>query len=1065
MRDNRRNTTGWIKKSLGLLASLPASTLSNTAPLPSTGSSSETNTDTTILFAQGVTIQGVSAGDYSGYSLASVDDVNDDGIADFVIGAPYTAPPGKFRAGTVYLIWGKNDSSWSSVFELSDLGTNGVVINGNFSSANCGYSVASADVNNDGIPDLLMGAPLAAPGGRSSAGVTYIVWGKNDTWPLTLELSALGTNGVAIHGALSRDESGYSVASAGDVNGDGIPDLVIGAPYASPGDRSFAGVTYVLWGKNGTWPLTIELSALDETIGCIINGALAGDYSGWSVASVDLNGDGIADLVTGAYLADLPGGSGAGIAYVVWGKNGTWPLFLELSTLGTKGVAINGVGQAYYTGWSVASIDLNGDGISDLAIGAYRATPGGRSIAGITYVVWGKKGTWSPVIELSILGTQGVAINGALANDGSGSSVAASDVNDDGIPDLVIGARLASPGDQLNAGMAYVIFGKKGTWQTSLELADLDETTGFALKGVSEQDGTGWSAASARDVNSDGIDDFLVGAPVGSSLSSGFTYLVFGCRTFYPTLTNQLTIGQGEKVSLTPANLNLSNQTISVTYLASNISHGQFESTLAPGTPITLFTSDAIANDQIYFVHDNSTEAPSYRIVPQGSALLTLSSLPAAINFTYVAPTTPAPTTTPTTAIPTSAAPTTAAPTTAAPTTAAPTTAAPTTAAPTTAAPTSAAPTTAAPTSAAPTSAAPTSAAPTTAAPTSAAPTSVPTTPAPTSETPTAVPTIFIPRSSSQIALIIVLSIISAVIIALFLLHYRNQKKMRRAVTTLALEMEGSSANQINGALSLLAEQLFNQIKTTGLFGYRNDEMTRGYLQGLQLLLAKLKEQGMDPTAMDPAQRDLLLKQIINAIKNQLVTQKNPGRQFLSFYTPYFSPTDLIREAPNIAASLVSSLFSVTTDDQTKINFSAFPLLHYLKMEMDLIDDFNSLKGLEYLQTFSLLIQAFSKKNVNILNMTEPQLQLFATKLSDVLKKYLKEPEDTITPNIAGSSRDPMREPLLSLNAEKTDQSNSLDLEKVKRHLSTIVNATLKKHEPNAAPSVPAAASHSAIVT
>ena len=213
-----------------------------------------------------------------------------------------------------------NDRNALSVLD----GTNGFTLFGIDPLDRSGRSVSSAgDVNGDGYDDLIIGAPGADPGGKDSAGETYVVYGgasAPDTDGM-FDLSALdGTNGFTLSGIDRFDASGHSVSSAGDVNGDGYDDLIIGARGADPnGDRS--GETYVVYG-GASAPGTdgvLDLSALDGTNGFTLNGIDVRDESGYSVSSAgDVNGDGYDDLVIGARLAD-PNEGRSGETYVIYG--------------------------------------------------------------------------------------------------------------------------------------------------------------------------------------------------------------------------------------------------------------------------------------------------------------------------------------------------------------------------------------------------------------------------------------------------------------------------------------------------------------------------------------------------------------------------------------------------------------------------------------------------------------------------------------------------------------------------------------------------------------------------
>jgi hypothetical protein len=181
-------------------------------------------------------------------------------------------------------------------FNLSALdGINGFVINGS-----SGFFVSGAgDVNGDGIADLIIGARGANPNGNDRAEESYVVFGSSAGFSPSLELSTLdGTNGFVINGIDSEDYSGFSVSSAGEVNGDGIADLIIGAPFADPNSNfnSDTGESYVVFGSSAGFSPSLELSTLDGTNGFVINGIDRNDISGASVSSAgDVNGDGIAD--------------------------------------------------------------------------------------------------------------------------------------------------------------------------------------------------------------------------------------------------------------------------------------------------------------------------------------------------------------------------------------------------------------------------------------------------------------------------------------------------------------------------------------------------------------------------------------------------------------------------------------------------------------------------------------------------------------------------------------------------------------------------------------------------
>ena len=283
----------------------------------------------------------------------------------------------------------------------------------------------------------------------------------------------------SFNGFAPSDEYGISVASAGDVNGDGYDDIIIGAPQ-NDASGSDAGSAYIYFGGTN----------VNSTVDVILRGEAANDLFGISVSSAgDVNGDGYADVIVGAYGNN----SSKGRAYIFYGG---------AIMNNTADVILTGESANDYFGISVSSAgDVNGDGYADVVVGAY----GYSGYEGRAYIFYGNP---------SMDNTADVTFTGETAPDYFGAYVSsAGDVNGDGYKDILIGAS----GHNNYTGRAYIFYG--GT--------SMDNTADVILNGETNLSYFGFSVSSADDVNGDGYSDIIIGSFRYNSFK-GRAYIFYG---------------------------------------------------------------------------------------------------------------------------------------------------------------------------------------------------------------------------------------------------------------------------------------------------------------------------------------------------------------------------------------------------------------------------------------------------------------------------------------------------------------------------------------------------------
>ncbi len=367
------------------------------------------------LSAADAQFTGEAAGDQAGGGVSGAGDVNGDGYGDLLIGAPWNGDGGD-GAGAAYLVLGSaTPADLSLAYADSKYVGEAVDLDGD----GAGGSVSQAgDVDGDGLADMLVGAKGNGDGG-GSAGAAYLILGT--ATPTSIGLGAASARFI---GEFANDEAGTSVSAAGDVNGDGLGDMIIGAPRWG----SFAGNAYLVLGS--ATPSSLGLAAASARY----TGEAEYDEAAGSVAGAgDVDGDGLEDVIIGA-IGNSEGGSQAGAAYLILGSAS--PGDVDLSSADAE---YSGEEYRSYAGASVSTADdVNGDGFGDLVVGAYGNVDGG-TYNGAAYLLLG--GPSPGDLDLSAADAR---YTGEADWDNAGYSVSnAGDIDADGFGDLLVGARTA----------------------------------------------------------------------------------------------------------------------------------------------------------------------------------------------------------------------------------------------------------------------------------------------------------------------------------------------------------------------------------------------------------------------------------------------------------------------------------------------------------------------------------------------------------------------------------------------------------------------------------------------
>ncbi|WP_289665489.1 HYR domain-containing protein [Flavobacterium panacagri] len=567
--------------------------------------------------SNGFTVFGDTKVRESGFSVKTAGDVNNDGIDDFIIGAPGNYNPwyGKDKVykiihGAAFVVFGKS-TGFSPNIDLGLLdGTNGFAVRNDTPSNNfpeTGYDVSSAgDINGDGIDDFMISDPIRQSTYGNEVGHVYFIFGKSGGFPADFNLSSLnGTNGFTLIGNENYGNVGNEISSVGDINGDGFQDIAV----ITRGSGAGNGKCVIIYGKNGSFPAIIRVNEINGSNGFIITGDPIIGKIGINVSGLgDVNGDNIPDIGIG-YNNAAPSR-----VFIIFGRSANFPAVFNVSEInGTNGFVIENSETPINSYAEIAKAgDVNGDGFNDIFVTS-------------SYVLFGRS-TFPKTVDLKDLnGSNGFKVTNYFGNNFGG----AGDFNGDGIDDCFF-----------DSGILY---GKKA-WNSAVNLSYISNKE-FLKLNIADTYSHKTAINFAGDVNKDGISDLIIGSyrdSYGSNLkvnwNPGSAYVVFGKKiadTEKPIIANcpaNQVLGIGDLIpdytkSITVTDNCDSKPLMTQTPIAGSVFDGT-------ATDITLTVTDANGNmSECKFTVALMTSGSPVIVCPINQELYANSSLPNYIPF------------------------------------------------------------------------------------------------------------------------------------------------------------------------------------------------------------------------------------------------------------------------------------------------------------------------------------------------------------------------------------------------------------------------------------------------
>jgi hypothetical protein len=475
--------------------------------------------DTTIASVASGKFVGENDNDNAGSAISSEGDLNGDGYADIVI-ASSTNSEGGAASGQVYIMWGRA-GNWNG---FTNLGNADASFLGTDIADSSGTAIdSSGDLNGDGLDDMVISSPTNSDTDTQAGKVSVVFGQKNASTAWTKDMDLETVADATFLGEYAFDQLGMMVSTAGDVNNDGIDDLLIGAPgFDATG--ADAGKAYLILGRTSPW--TKGANVNNSSVATFL-GQSAGDGLGLGCALVrDLNGDLYDDVVLGAW-GDNHKANNAGQVFIMMGRASGWAKPMDLSAADASYVGDH-ANDALGLFMSSAG-NVNGDGFNDLLISSEYSDVNGAN-SGMAYLLLGKASGWAMDQDIT---TADAAFNGVVASEQAGRPcVGVGDINRDGLDDMMISSMLNDEAG-VDAGQVYIVFGNK-TWSSTPKSLDLANAS---FLGADVGGNLGWALGGGGDVNGDGIPDLLMsatGSSGGSGTSRGVTYLVKFDHTHAP---------------------------------------------------------------------------------------------------------------------------------------------------------------------------------------------------------------------------------------------------------------------------------------------------------------------------------------------------------------------------------------------------------------------------------------------------------------------------------------------------------------------------------------------------